>query len=493
MYKCICRFGYSGKHCEHQENENRIEISFDGKIEIPSALFIHFLTVITDSTLLRRVSLMKQIPIDKDILSFDITFEFNIAFAQIIDDYYLIILREKEIILANISTRIDPSYRCLPINQLFNTTMTNQYYLKRIKYYPILCRKRHELMCFYDETQICFCDLNHDPNCFEFNHNMTHNCSERNYCQNEGKCFFNKFLCPTSLICVCAQCYFGSQCQYSTKDSILSLDIILGSHIRQNTEISKQTIIVKLSIAFNVILIIFGLINSILTFLTFQMKNTCNIGCNHYLFVSSFTSLITIIIMTIKFWLLLFTQIGSINNRSFIHIQCLSFDFLIRVFLSINDWIYSCISLDRAFNVYKGIHFNKTKSKEIAKWIVLSVFILSICTHIHDPIHRYLSDDEEEKRTWCLTQYSSNLQIFDSIVNIIHVLFPFLINFFSALLIIKSLTQTRLKVHTKQTYKQILIEQLREHKHLIISSLILLILNLPRLIISLLPGCMKSP
>jgi hypothetical protein len=137
-------------------------------------------------------------------------------------------------------------------------------------------------------------------------------------------------------------------------------------------------------------------------------------------------------------------------------------------YATINDWVHSCVSFDRAFSVYKGIHFNKAKSKIMAKWIVLFVFILSICTHIHDPIYRYLSDDEEVKRTWCLTQYSSVLQIVDWAVNIIHISFPFLINFFSALLIIKSLTQTRSKIHTKQTYKQILIEQLREHKHLII-------------------------
>jgi hypothetical protein len=96
---------------------------------------------------------------------------------------------------------------------------------------------------------------------------------------------------------------------------------------------------------------------------------------------------------------------GSIDNRSFLHIQCLSFDFLIRVF----PCLHSCVSLDRAINVYQGVRFNKAKSKKIAK----SVFILTICTHIHDPIYRYLSDDEEVKRPWCLTKYSSDLQIFD--------------------------------------------------------------------------------
>ncbi len=62
--------------------------------------------------------------------------------------------------------------------------------------------------------------------------------------------------------------------------------------------------------------------------------------------------------------------------------------------------------------------------------------MMSICTHIHDPIYRYLGDDEEEKRTWCLTRYSLIPQIFDWIINIIHVSFPFLINFFSALLFV---------------------------------------------------------
>ena len=299
--------------------------------------------------------------------------------------------------------------------------------------------------------------------------------------------------CLTALICVCEQCYFGFRCQFSTKGLSLSLDIILGSHIRQNTGISEQTTIVRVSIALSIITISLALVNSSLTFLTFQMQTARDVGCGLYLFVSSFTSLITISILTIKFWLLFFSQVGSIDNPSFLYIQCVSFDFLIRIFLSINDWLDSCVSFDRALNAYQGVLFNKAKSKRIAKWMIFGVFILAIVTHIHDPISRYLGDDEEEKRTWCLSGYSSARQIFDWIVNIIHISLPFLINFFSALLIIKSVTQTRSKIHKRQSYKQILMEQFQQHKHLLISSLILFLLNIPRLIISLLSGCMKSP
>jgi hypothetical protein len=50
----------------------------------------------------------------------------------------------------------------------------------------------------------------------------------------------------------------------------------------------------------------------------------------------------------------------------------------------------------------------KQKVKKIAKQMIFCVFILSIYTHIHDPV----------------------LQIFDWIVNIIHISFPFSINCF---------------------------------------------------------------
>jgi hypothetical protein len=37
------------------------------------------------------------------------------------------------------------------------------------------------------------------------------------------------------------------------------------------------------------------------------------------------------------------------------------------------------------------------------------------CTYIYDPLSRRLMDDEEEQRTWRLTQNSSSVQLFDSL------------------------------------------------------------------------------
>jgi hypothetical protein len=143
-------------------------------------------------------------------------------------------------------------------------------------------------------------------------------------------------------------------------------------------------------------------------------------------------------------------------------------------------------------NVLKGIQFSKKKSKQFAKWVILFVFILTISTYIHDPIHRGLIDDKEEQRTWCIATYSSSVLKFDWAINILHFSVPFLINLSSSLIIIISTARIRLKIQKKQTYSKLLREQIREHKHLLISPFILFVLALPRLIISFASGCMKS-
>jgi hypothetical protein len=68
----------------------------------------------------------------------------------------------------------------------------------------------------------------------------------------------------------------------------------------------------------------------------------------------------------------------------------------------------------------------KKKVKKMAKWIILSVFILIILSHIHDPIHRHLIDDQ--LRIWCFVRYSSSMNIYNSSITLIYFLGPFSIH-----------------------------------------------------------------
>jgi hypothetical protein len=164
-------------------------------------------------------------------------------------------------------------------------------------------------------------------------------------------------------------------------------------------------------------------------------------------------------------------------------------DYFLRCLLAMIDWLNACVAIERIFHAIKGIHFDKKKSKFFSRWIILSLIILILLSLIYDPIYRRLIDDLEDKRTWCIIQYSySDLQIFTSIINLI----PFSINILSSFIIIIVVARLRLSARTQYSYKQYLREQCFHHKHLLISPIVLVILSLPRLIISFLSGCIKS-
>jgi hypothetical protein len=61
------------------------------------------------------------------------------------------------------------------------------------------------------------------------------------------------------------------------------------------------------------------------------------------------------------------------------------------------------VATERMVSVIKGTGFDKNKSRKMSKWIILSVFIFTIVTHIHDLIYRELIEDIDidEKRIWC--------------------------------------------------------------------------------------------
>ncbi|CAF1498867.1 unnamed protein product [Rotaria sordida] len=257
---------------------------------------------------------------------------------------------------------------------------------------------------------------------------MKYDCNGSNFCEHQGNCFLDDDKCPTSAFCACPNCYFGSKCQFSTKGSTLSLDIFLGYHIRS----------------------------------------------------------------TLKFSFLLLIHIGSITDRTFYYIQCLSIDFLLRSLLCTNDWLSAFVAIERAMNVVKGVKFNKTKSKQLAKWMILIIMVFISITFIYDPLHRNLVDDEEEQRVWCVTKYSSSMQTVDWIMNIFHFSLPLLINFISSLVIIFILARTRSKSQKTKSYEEHLFEQIKYHQHLLISPFLLVTLAVSRLIISFLSSCMKS-
>jgi hypothetical protein len=324
---------------------------------------------------------------------------------------------------------------------------------------------------------------------------MQMNCSGASACENGGECFQDDSICPQTTLCVCPSCFYGTRCQLSTYGYSLSLDAILGYHIRLNVNISRQPIAVLLSLIISILITLFGIANGIVLLITFKDKKARSSGCGIYLFCLSFNTLLTMIIFTLKVWILVFSQMKSITNQSFLSVQCYSIDFLLRVCLTMDQWLTTCVAIERAYIIIKGVNFNKKKIRLMAKWIIVGLLFIIIGTTIHDPIYRRLIEEEndEEKRIWCIVEYPSAIHIVNLVIIIFHTIIPFIINLISAIIIIIMNARQRATIQKEQKYKKILHEQIQQHKNLVIGPIVLIILGIPRLIISFVSGCMKSP
>jgi len=489
---------FFGKRCEFVEN--RLIISFDKDIILTQTIFIHFIQIIKDAKP-RRTSTFRTITSEQSPVYISWSKPFHLVFIEIFTEkknYYLTIVQNHYNQSITINKTIHSSDHCQNISEIFNDTIIKLDLIRRIKYYHLPCQINSlNLSCFYDNTHLCLCQQlvqQRVANCFEFDHNQTFDCSDQNDCENNGKCFLDWPECPARSICMCPICYYGTKCQFHTSKFALSLDAIIGPHISSSLHFTQQSLIIKLTLTLTIILTVSGLINGILSLITFKNESVRVVGCGLYLLGSSITTLFITIMFGFKFLILILSQLKIISNRSFLLFQCHSLDFLLRICLNMDQWLNGCVALERTLTVIKGPNFNKNKSKQAAKYVIITLIIFIIGSSIHDPIYRRLIDeeDDDEKRIWCIATYPNKLQIFDSFIHSFHVLTPFIINFLSVIILITKQSHQKLTIQTHQSYKEILHEQFQEHKHILISPIVLIILALPRVIIAFAVKCMKS-
>ncbi|CAF1138854.1 unnamed protein product [Adineta steineri] len=304
-----------------------------------------------------------------------------------------------------------------------------------------------------------------------------------------------------------SSCVIGDQCNFYIKGIGLTLDDILRDELKPNTVLNNQSFSIKLSAGLTIIMFVAGLINSILSFITFQNKDSQQVGCGMYLLVSSITSLLAISMFIIKFWFVVLTHINVSTSLSVLRGGCASIEPILKLFLYLDGWLNACVAVERAVLILKGVKFDKKKSKSIARQTLLIVPFCIFGTLIHELVFRRLfeyetapdttdasktNEDTIKRYVSCITHYSPSVQHYNTAVLFFHLVGPFIVNLFSALFIICGGARQRSMVRTNQSFKEHIQQQFSEHKQLIISPIVLLVLTIPRLIISLLPSCVKT-
>ncbi|CAF2727459.1 unnamed protein product [Rotaria sp. Silwood2] len=485
-FVCICPEAFTGIRCE--EITPKIVVFFQN-IDVPSYLVAYIYSGINYGQPVPAFVILQKVKMFQYIVTFYPFYSFYMVVLKIDVSYYLAVLQQ--IASENISTSVGATQRCVPFQELFSSELLALPRIHRLKSYHVPCQNNVDLQCFIDESYMCLCTVERHSNCFLFDFNMTMVCPDDVYCENGGICLQDRPPCPRSILCVCTDCFFGDRCQFYAKGIGLTLDDMLRYVIRPNLALNEQSIVIKLSAAFTMIILVAGLLNSLLSYLVFHHKNSRQVGSGMYLHLSAVVSGLVASLLTMKFWFVVFTHIDQSTNRGILHGGCVFLEIVLKFFLHMSNWLNACVAIERVIAVFKGIHFNKKQSKCIARWTlrVLPFFILG--TLSHEFVYRGLFDDYEEQRVWCVFRYSQSIEKYSTAIQLSHFIAPFLINLFSALFIIFNMTRQQAIIQTCHSYEQHLLAQFNEHKQLIVSSIVLVILSLPRLIISLFSGCVK--
>jgi hypothetical protein len=503
---CLCPRGFSGNQCETADD--KLILSFGKDIVLSQQIFIHFIEIGSQLGSMKfppRSTTFRTIPLRQDSVTIYWSQPFHLVFIELDKkDFYLTVNQTIYKQSTTINKTIHLSNRCPHIREVLNETIVQWHLIRRIKYYHLPCQNQLlNLSCFYDDVHLCLCytfQRQRLANCFKFDHNMTFDCQGQSECENDGQCLQDHPECPTKSICMCWPCFYGRRCQFNTYGFGLSLDAILGYHISPNVSLNHQPFIIKMSLSLTIIFVVAGLINGVLSIMTFKNKSVLEFGCGLYLLGSSITTLFTTMMFGLKFLILLLAQMTIISNRSFLLFQCRSIDFLLRICLHMDQWLNACVASERAITVIKGTRFDKKKSKRAAKFVIIILLIIVATNFIHDPIYRRLIDEESNddyddknaKRTWCIVTYSNSLQIYNYMIHILHFLGPFLINLISSILLITNKSRQQSNLHKQRSYREIVHEQFQQHRHLLTAPILLVILALPRLIITFVSKCMKS-
>ncbi|CAF1162457.1 unnamed protein product [Didymodactylos carnosus] len=142
--------------------------------------------------------------------------------------------------------------------------------------------------------------------------------------------------------------------------------------------------------------------------------------------------------------------------------------------------------------VIKGVHFDKVRSKQIAKYMIITVILMNILGTLHEPFYRHMVDDPHiNDYSWCVIKYPYVwLETYETIINITNLLVPFMINFITTLIVLILLARRKSSIiDNNKSYFHILKDGIRRYNSFVISPLLLILLELPRLVSSFAFAC----
>jgi hypothetical protein len=506
-YVCICNDDYNGSNCG--TTRSYLNISIDGNITDLSSIRTIIIIIVTKSDNIlqqygRRLFKNVRLPTNLKISGPSQDFGFVRMFHNFSRSFYYLVLINERTSPFDVNTSVISRNLCPNVSEIFNKTILNEYsYLKRLKLYHLPCNSDHNLRCFFDEYRMCICTSDHNSDCYFINHEHS-NC---NYCKNNGLCLReDSKQNQWNYDCLCPKCSSGSLCQFIDGNYFITFDRLIGMDIKTGeTSFNQQSTVIHLTLMFILIILLISLIFNTISIFVFSNKELRQVGCDLYLLYITIVSEIGLILLFLRFLYMIIIQMYVVDNLLFIKISCISLEYSLRLIPSLFDWLTVCISIERAYTVIKDVQFTKLialKTLKLSRWIILIVFLLNMLTTLHRPFYLILVDeldlnDEPAGHPWCVLDLAStSWSIYEKIINICHLIIPFILNLLSMIAFILHKTKFEListARKNKDTRFFIMKEQLLKYKPLIISPIIILILEIPRFVLTFTLACIDHP
>ena len=483
VYQCLCPKEFFGEQCQWPKNQ--VELTFD-HIEMSSFIIGYFLRLI--NPLETHVTMMiEKLTLFQTEIRFHLSISYNLLLIKFNGKYYLAVLqRETQLFL---SAKINTDRECRSIEQIFNSSIRKLNRFDRLKLYHLPCMMDRRLECFYDESSLCLCTTDRHGNCFPINWNQTLRCptTDATYCFNQGQCYQDHPTCPSTRLCLCDDCFFGDRCQFYAQGLGLTLDQILIYQIKIHRHFFGQKFPIQFTGMIILLIFVFGLFNGLCSSMVFSAKISREVGCGIYLFISSIVSLVLICCLTLKFAFLF-----SFTSRELLWINCFLLEPCLKIFSNIHSWLNACVACERAVTVFKGISFDKQLSQRTAKYVSLAVTLINLALYLPQYVNLHLYEDKKEERTLCAIRYSPLMDHYNTLGIFLHLFLPFSINLVSSILLIIGTTRQRTSIDQSSAFATHFSKKFHQHKYLVISPIVLVILSLPRVILSFTLKCDKS-
>ncbi|CAF1031787.1 unnamed protein product [Didymodactylos carnosus] len=502
-YVCVCSDAFKGTHCEMTARLTNIliNISATSLSVIPAVvhicvdninknIFHLFKNILSTSTFIMSHTRFMQCEAEYVHIFFNITTNF----------YYMIKYNSPA---TTFDTSLISENLCPSIGELFNETVLYRYtYLKRLKLYHKPCQLNLALRCFFDEHYMCLCTRDHNSECAAIDNSYS-NCQ---HCYNHGWCIErNPLQAQWDYVCLCPKCYFGTICQFTTGQYFITLDILVGAEmITGRASLEQQPIFIKVALGVLILILIVGLVCNTCSIIIFCDTELRQIGCGIYLLYLSIVSQAGLIIFGLRFTYMLLTQMYVFESLLLLKVSCVFLEYFVRLIPSIFDWLTVCVACERAYTVMKGINFTKNlslKTVRIAHSLIPVVFLVNILSSLHRPFNLNLVDEPTiaaniQGHPWCLLNFNLKwLNSYEIFMNLFHLILPFSINLASTILFLLYIIKKELLSSinkTKNKLKSTIIkEQLLKYKPIIISPLLIILSELPRLILTFVLACIE--